>query len=747
MVIEINEMRLTAYALGELYGAERAAVEAHLADHPKAQRFVNEMRDTARLVSNELAHEPVVGLLAVHHAAIERHLDEVERLNQPLRLHHSRTLPLRARLRNWTMVGLSAAAAVVIVGGAIALMGPHFYGPVNQNTRVAKGTPQGSSNLPDDHSTVSNPTHTPLAQTGNPKTPTPDPFQRPEPVAAVADHGPKPATNTQSPTPSDAVADSAIDDAGTIPFGPPPTDVAPRGKRPRPAEDVARAGAAHGGAQQTTESAPGTFTRSDDNRGVENYAGVLENRFVLVNESPVSTFAVNVDSSASYLAARRAISAGRRVSPADVRVEEFLNYFNYDYGQPKGDAAVAANIEVADCPWNSEHRLVRIGLRGKDAAQDKRPQAGNIVLLVDLSGSMSAENRLPLLKQAIRSLVKTMTPADRLSIVTYGGAAGAAAVTLAPTSGRETQKILDAIEALSASGASASGDAAIDLAYKTVAQSQALVRGVHRVVLCTADDFTAGLADQLHVSQLVQEKAKANIGLSVIGVGAARLNDPSMRSLARRALGTYAAADTLSETTRALTAAAMPASPVIAKGVQVHVEFNPLIAEAYRLIGYENGPASTKDAAGDNMAAGHMTTALYEVIPAGNAVPGVQILALKYSKRNGFQPLAEGKSDELLTLKLDYRIPDDGKPARGEDRNGRLLEFAVKDTGASYGSVSPDFRFAAAVAEFALVLKGSEHRGNADLERVARLATEAAGNDKAKAEFADLVRKTIDQSR
>jgi Ca-activated chloride channel family protein len=234
----------------------------------------------------------------------------------------------------------------------------------------------------------------------------------------------------------------------------------------------------------------------------------------------------------------------------------------------------------------------------------------------------------------------------------------------------------------------------------------------------------------------------------VIGIGATRVNDPSMRALAHRAKGTYAAADTLAETTRALNAAATPDAPVIGRDVRVQVEFNPLVAGAYRLIGYENGPASTDDvASGDRISAGHMVTALYEVVPAGKPVPGAEVFALKYSKRNGFQAPAEGKSDELLTLKLHYQLPDDGKPVRAEDRNGKLLEFAVKDKGAKYGSASADFKFAAAVAEFALVLRGSEHRGKADLERVARLAAESAGNDKAKIEFADLVRKTISQGR
>jgi len=268
------------------------------------------------------------------------------------------------------------------------------------------------------------------------------------------------------------------------------------------------------------------------------------------------------------------------------------------------------------------------------------------------------------------------------------------------------------------------------------------------VVLCTGDNFIAGLADQLRVLRLAEDKAKANISLSVIGLGAARLNDPSMRALARRANGTFAYADTLAEATRALNVASSPSAPVVARDVRVQVEFNPLVAGAYRLIGYENGPVSTEDvAAGDQISAGHMVTALYEVVPAGKPVPGAEIFALKYSKRNGFLAPAEGTSDNLLTLKLHYLFPEDGKPIRAEDRNGKLLEFDYKDAGGKLGSASRDFKFAAPVAEYALVLRGSEHRGKADLERVARLANDSAGGDKAKAEFVELVRKTISEGR
>jgi Ca-activated chloride channel family protein len=355
---------------------------------------------------------------------------------------------------------------------------------------------------------------------------------------------------------------------------------------------------------------------------------------------------------------------------------------------------------------------------------------------------MADGGRLGLVKGSLRSLAEQMTPADRIAVVTYGGAAAGGTVALPPTSGKDRQKVLDAVDALAAAGEPAGGDAGIELAYKLAGQHFAR-GGVNRVVLCTGRNFAADARDRLAVHGVIGAKVKSNVSLSVIHVGAAQINHPAMRELASRGKGTYAHADTAAEAARAVSAAAAPTPAAIAKDVKVQVEFNPLVAQAYRLIGYENGPRSA-DEADELLRSGHTVTAMYEVVPAGKSAPGAEVFAMKYSKRPEFLKPSDTNSKEMLTLKLHYLAPPDEKSGKAEDRPGKLLEFAVEDKGGNLAKASGDFKFAAAVTEFALILRGSMHRGEkADLNRVIQLANEGAGPDRsgARHEFIDLARK------
>ncbi|HEY9510873.1 MAG TPA: VWA domain-containing protein [Verrucomicrobiae bacterium] len=476
-------------------------------------------------------------------------------------------------------------------------------------------------------------------------------------------------------------------------------------------------------------------------RNTGSYSHLVESSFHSARNQPLSTFSIDVDT-ASYANVRRFLNEGRMPPRDAVRIEELVNYFSYDYPQPRGDDPFSANIEVAGCPWNPEHRLVRIGLHGREIARDKRPPS-NFVFLIDVSGSMSPQERLPLLKQALRQLVKKMNAEDRVAIVVYASEAG---LKLESTSCEKKEKILRAIDELGAGGSTNGGDG-IRQAYR-VAEQNFIREGVNRVLLCTDGDFNVGTTDQNELIRLIQREAKSGVFLTTLGVGTDNYKDALMQNLADKGNGNYHYLDSLEEAQKVLIDQMNGTLVTIAKDVKIQVEFNPAQVGAYRLIGYEKRLLRKEDFNNDakdagEIGAGHTVTALYEIVPPGRPISGA-VDDLKYQ-----QPMEEKPeryvttgSRELLTLKLRYKQPD------GE--RSRLLEFAVTDTGKSFRGASRDFRFAASVASFGMLLRDSEFKGDASYRDVLNWAESAKGDDAEgyRSEFINLVRKarSLDRS-
>jgi Ca-activated chloride channel homolog len=465
------------------------------------------------------------------------------------------------------------------------------------------------------------------------------------------------------------------------------------------------------------------------------YLHLIENSFLTALNHPLSTFSIDVDT-ASYANVRRFLNENRMPPPDAVRIEEMVNYFKYDYPQPRGEDPFAANIEIAGCPWNSEHRLVRIGLKGREIAQDKRPPS-NFVFLIDVSGSMQTPERLPLIKQALHQLVKKMTETDRVAIVVYASEVG---IKLQSTSCTQKEKILRAIDDLEAGG-STDGSDGIQTAYR-VAQENFIEGGVNRVLLCTDGDFNVGITDQSQLVKMIEDKAKGGVSLTTLGVGTDNYKDALMQKLADKGNGNYAYLDSLEEAQKVLIDQMSGTLVTIAKDVKIQIEFNPAQVGAYRLIGYEKRMLRKQDFNNDKIdageiGAGHTVTALYEIVPAGGEIRSGEVDDLKYQQPAEEKPeryVADG-SKELLTLKLRYKQPDGDTSKR--------LEFPVTDGGKSFERASTDFKFATAVAEFGMLLRDSEFKGNSSYGAVLELAEEAKGTDAEgyRSEFLNLVRK------
>ncbi len=471
----------------------------------------------------------------------------------------------------------------------------------------------------------------------------------------------------------------------------------------------------------------------------EQYAQIVENRFASVSDEPLSTFSIDVDT-ASYANTRRFLSQNQLPPANAIRIEEFINYFSYDYPAPKEGEPFSVNMEVADCPWQPAHQLVRIGLKGKDVPQEQRP-ASNIVFLLDVSGSMQNANKLPLLKQAMKLLTDQLTESDRVSIVTYAGNAGLALDT---TNGESKQTIRDAIDALNANG-STNGSAGIQLAYEKATQSF-IKAGANRVILATDGDLNVGVTNDDALVELIKAKAASGVCLTVLGFGEGNLKDGKLEKLADNGNGMYAYIDSLREARKVLVEQITGSLVTIAKDVKIKVEFNPAEVAAYRLLGYENRLMSAPDFENDakdagEIGAGHTVTALYEIVPSKAIQQLTSTTAsLKYQRTlTPTEPpkelTAAAESGELLTLSLRYKQPD------GDEST--LSEFTVENKRHSFDDASTDFRFATAVASFAMVLRNSEFQGNSTLASVEEVASSAIGSDPQghRTEFLDMVRK------
>ncbi len=463
-------------------------------------------------------------------------------------------------------------------------------------------------------------------------------------------------------------------------------------------------------------------------QNTEEYAEISENGFKNPFANPLSTFSIDVDAT-SYSNVRRFLNQGQLPPKDAVRIEEMINYFTYDYAQPKGDAPFSIYTEVGASPWNEAHKLVHIGLQGKTIATDNLPPS-NLVFLIDVSGSMDSPNKLPLLKSAFRLLIEQLRPQDKVAMVVYAGAAGE---VLPSTSAKEKEKIMDAFDKLSAGGSTAGG-AGIELAYK-IAKQNFIKNGNNRVILATDGDFNVGASSNSAMEDLIETKRDEGVFLTVLGFGMGNYKDSKMEILADKGNGNYAYIDNILEAQKVLVNEFGGTLFTIAKDVKIQVEFNPAHVQAYRLVGYENRLLKDEDFNNDKkdageLGSGHTVTALYEIIPVGVKSSFV-VDDLKYQKTK-ITAYAQNSS-EMMTVKLRYKQPD------GE--TSKLIVETIKNAAIGIDRTSENFRWSAAVAAFGMHLRDSDFKGDLDLESIHKLAKSAKGTDEQgyRAEFIRLV--------
>jgi Ca-activated chloride channel family protein len=449
----------------------------------------------------------------------------------------------------------------------------------------------------------------------------------------------------------------------------------------------------------------------------EDYGMLVENAFESPKTAPLSTFSIDVDN-ASYTNVRRFINSGQKVPKDAIRVEEMVNFFKYQYPQPKGEHPFSINTEYSGCPWNSNHKLVRIGLQGKIIPTDNLP-ASNLVFLIDVSGSMSNMNKLPLVKESLKVLVQQLRDEDKISIVVYAGAAG---LVLPPTSGSQKQSIIDALDNLQ-SGGSTAGGAGILLAYKT-AEENFIKEGNNRVILATDGDFNVGASSDRDMQTLIEEKRKSGVFLTCLGYGMGNYKDSKMELLADKGNGNYAYIDNIQEANRFLGKEFKGSMFAIAKDVKIQIEFNPSHVASYRLIGYENRKLNPEDFQNDaidagELGSGHTVTALYEIIPTGVKSKFYnEPTHLKYTK---VEPTKSQFREELATVKFRYKKPDGDKSIE--------MVHVIEDQSEKMANASSDLKFSSAVAWFGLKLRDSKLIGNTSMSDIKKLASSGLGYD------------------
>ncbi|SIS58607.1 Ca-activated chloride channel family protein [Chryseobacterium ureilyticum] len=448
----------------------------------------------------------------------------------------------------------------------------------------------------------------------------------------------------------------------------------------------------------------------------ESYDAFVENPFELAQSQPLSTFSIDVDN-ASYSNVRRMINNGEKINKNAVRIEEMINYFKYNYPQPKNEDPFSINTEYNEAPWNPNHKLLKIGLQGKNISTEKLP-ASNLIFLIDVSGSMNEQNKLPLLKSSFKVLLDQLRPKDKVGIVVYAGSAG---MVLPPTSAGEKAKIIQALDQLQAGGSTAGG-AGIELAYK-LAQENFIKNGNNRVIIATDGDFNVGTSATTDLQTLIEEKRKSGVFLTCLGFGMGNYKDNTLETLANKGNGNYAYIDNMQEANKFLGKEFTGNMYAIAKDVKIQIEFNPEYVKSYRLIGYENRKLKNEDFVNDKIDAGelgsgHTVTALYEIIP--NDVKSEFIpksTDLKYTKNT----YKEEFGDELATIKFRYKKPDGDK--------SKEMTQIIKNENNRISSASQDFKFASSVAWFGLVARESELIQKKSLSEIEDLAKQGKNKD------------------
>ncbi len=460
----------------------------------------------------------------------------------------------------------------------------------------------------------------------------------------------------------------------------------------------------------------------------EEYSRIYDNEFKDSKKDPLSTFSIDVDK-ASYSNVRRILTQGQLPQPDAVRIEEMINYFSYNYPQPKNDQPFSITTEYTECPWDHKHHLIHIGLQGKNIDMEHLP-ANNLVFLLDVSGSMESEDKLPLLKSGLRLLVEQMRPQDKVSIVVYAGAAG---VVLPSTSGEHKEKIYDALDNLQAGGSTAGGEGIL-LAYKT-AKENFISKGNNRIILATDGDFNVGVSSDGELTRLIEKQREDGVFLSVLGFGTGNYKDSKMEQLADKGNGNYAYIDNILEAKKVLVKEMGGTLLTIAKDVKLQIEFNPNKVKAYRLVGYENRLLNNEDFNDDKkdageLGSGHTVTAIYEIIPAGSSELVASIDNLKYQQTT---VSTASNSDEVMTIKFRYKEP--------KESTSKLITHSVSDKKTDFNSSSENCKFSCAVAEFGLVLRDSRFKGDSNFKNIIAMAKSAKGTDDEgyRAEFIKLV--------
>ncbi|MFT3934325.1 MAG: VWA domain-containing protein [Chitinophagaceae bacterium] len=462
----------------------------------------------------------------------------------------------------------------------------------------------------------------------------------------------------------------------------------------------------------------------------EEYANIVENKFLAATQNPLSTFSIDIDE-AAYSNVRRYLNEGSLPPAGAVRIEEMVNYFDYDYPQPAGTDPFSVNTEIAACPWNAQHKLIHIGLQGKQIPTNNLPSS-NLVFLIDVSGSMDEPNKLPLVKSSLKMLTDQLRENDKVAIVVYAGNAG---LVLPSTSGGNKTKIKEAIDNLEAGGSTAGGEG-IQLAYKTAKQNF-IAGGNNRIILATDGDFNVGASSDDELVRMIDQERKSGVFLSILGFGMGNYKDSKMQQLADKGNGNHSYIDNINEAKKVLVNEFGSTLFTIAKDVKIQVEFNPAFVQAYRLIGYENRLLAKEDFNDDTkdageLGSGHTVTALYEIIPVGvkdNFTQSVD--SLKYQKNDS--KVIATNSNEVMTIKLRYKRPDDNV--------SMLITHPVNDSKIELVNTSDNFRFSAAVAEFGMLLRGSDFKQGASYQQVISMAKSAKGSDENgyRSEFIKLV--------
>ncbi|MEK6643585.1 MAG: von Willebrand factor type A domain-containing protein [Planctomycetota bacterium] len=765
MAIDMDDPRLTAYALGELEGVERADVEEFVAASAEARAVVEEIRATAEVLSAGLGGEKGPELQMLQRERVRQEATSGTARGRTARYARAAIIFLAVGIPAGIIVSQSMTGARQETREYAA----NYGGKLETPGGTANPSPVGGSNSTADALKALG--YAIPAQSGNSGT---APLQPGASHRAGAPNDVSPTTGAESTS-----VVSAPDSGGLLVVRVPDEQlreiksIIDDGHEMKVSQQVVGAAATAGtgrsgsyvylrqtitgpvySAHLGVPNAEGPLTIESrkkleslgyisDSRTDESYDQIRDNPFYLVREQPLSTFSIDVDT-ASYSNIRRFLTSGQMPPKDAVRIEEMINYFSYNDAPPTVDDPFSVNVEMALCPWRANHRLARVALKGKTFPAQQRPTC-NLVFLVDVSGSMQPENKLPLVQRALGLLVEQLDERDRVAIVVYAGSSG---LVLPSTTCNNRDTIRHAIDNLKAGGSTNGGDG-IQLAYK-VAAEHFNAEGVNRVILATDGDFNVGVTSQNDLVQLIQEKAKSKVFLSVFGFGMGNLKDSTLEKLADKGNGQYGYIDTLNEARKVFVEQVAGTLVTIAKDVKIQIEFNPAVVAAYRLIGYENRILAAQDFNDDRkdageIGAGHSVTALYEIVPVGQPMDVPSVDPLKYQRVEGAVSAASSEAKpaltptasngESMTVKLRYKQPNGDV--------SKLIERPVMDSVRQVSSASNDFRWSAAVAAFGMILRDSPHRGDVTCATVLDMAQGAVANDASgyRAEFVELVKK------